>query len=273
MAHNEMDDSLWAEERLASLDPGGWQPDSISALRRLRGRQAPRRLWWVWATTVSAAACAACALLLLVSTRPACANPRGCSQPVPAVRPPAVEAAAPALRNEANFKQSGSPGAPVLCELYTDYECPHCAVFYLETLPQFVAAYVDSGKVRLIHRDFPLARHRYARLAARYADAAGQLGYYQATAAKLFRTQEVWSADGDIEGQVARAVPPAVLPKVRQLAQNDPAPEASIAADEAAARENRIDHTPSLVCNRQAIPGQLTFPEIRASLDRIILER
>ena len=37
-------------------------------------------------------------------------------------------------------------------------------------MPQLVARYIDTGKVRLIHRDFPLSRHRYARMAARYAN-------------------------------------------------------------------------------------------------------
>jgi len=44
----------------------------------------------------------------------------------------------------------------VTCELYSDYECPHCAIFYLETMPQLAARYVETGKVRLIHRDFTL---------------------------------------------------------------------------------------------------------------------
>ena len=34
-----------------------------------------------------------------------------------------------------NFKESGSPTAPVTVELYTDYECPACRAFYMETLP------------------------------------------------------------------------------------------------------------------------------------------
>src|SRR5580700_7027929 len=33
-----------------------------------------------------------------------------------------------------NFKESGSPSAPITLEIYTDYECPHCRAFYLEVL-------------------------------------------------------------------------------------------------------------------------------------------
>lgn len=262
-----MDDNRWAEERLSALDPpAAWRPDSLAAFARLRRRDAPRRRWWLWAS-VSAMAAAAGMLVLVISTAPpACANPLGCRDGGGSARPPARTNAvvtAPA------YKQSGSPEARVTCELYTDFECPHCASYYLETLPQLQAAYVDTGKVRLIHRDFPLPRHRYARLAARYANAAGAAGYYQAAAARLFRTQAVWSGDGDVDGQVSKAVPPGAMEKVRSAVRDDPAPENSVAADEALAREHRVDRTPALVCNGQTIAG-LTFAEVHASLDEVL---
>jgi protein-disulfide isomerase len=168
------------------------------------------------------------------------------------------------------FKESGSPTAPVTCELYTDYECPHCAIFYLETMPQLTARYVDTGKMRLIHRDFPLARHRYARLAARYADAAGEAGYYQTVANRLFRTQAVWSADGDIDGQVARVVPAAAMEKVRTLLRDDPAIDNSVTADEALAVKNHVERTPTLLCNGKIIGPDLSFSRITASLDPLL---
>jgi protein-disulfide isomerase len=288
MEHDEMDGNRWVDRRLSSLDPpANWRPDSSAALARLQRRDAPaRRRWWLWAT-VSATAAAVCAVLLLLSTPAACANPLGCSQaaqPAPArptPLPAAIQGAAPSTAaasarlpasvRKPGFKESGSPTAPVTCELYTDYECPHCATFYLETMPQLAAKYVETGKVRLIHRDFPLARHRYARLAARYADAAGQAGYYQTVADRLFRTQAVWSADGDIEGQVAQVVPAAAMEKVRTLLRDDPAIDNSMAADAAQARQNHVDRTPTLLCNGKNIGPDLSFSQIAAALDPLLV--
>ena len=34
--------------------------------------------------------------------------------------------------------------------------CPHCAHFHNATLPQLKADYIDTGKVRLVFREFPL---------------------------------------------------------------------------------------------------------------------
>ena len=283
-----MDVSRWVDDRLSSLDPAdNWHPDSSAALARWRRRSAPRRhRWWLWAT-VSATAAAACALLLLLSAPPACANPLGCSQPVqpkpapapvavvepPPTSPVAAPVDGPARKPKPNFKESGSSAAPIVCELYSDYQCPYCATFHLETEPQLTAAYIDTGKVRLIHRDFPLAVHPYARLAALYANAAGQAGYYRVAVDKLFRTQAVWSGDGDIDAQVAQVVPPAAMKNVRALVKNDPSVESSVSADEAMARENHIDRTPTLVCNKQVFAAPASFSEIEAHLDRLLAQR
>jgi protein-disulfide isomerase len=294
MEHDEMDDSRWVDERLSSLDPAGdWQPDSSAAFAKLRRRHAPSpHRWWLWAS-LSATAAAACAVFLLVSTPPACANPLGCqptpghgapapvrNPPAPVRNPPApvrIPSAAPSAAGirdlQPEFKQSGSPTAPVTCELFTDFECPHCAAFYLETVPLVSARYVRTGMVRLIHRDFPLRQHRYARLAALYADAAGEAGYYDAAVNKLYRTQAVWSADGNVDAQVAIVVPPADMENVRTKIRDSRSVENLVAADEAAARENHIARTPTLLCNGQVIGPNLSFSQIEAQIDPLVAPR
>src|SRR5580658_3913259 len=100
----------------------------------------------------------------------------------------AVKTAAPAKAPAAptNYKETGSPTAPVTMEAYTDYECPHCARFYKDFMPQFTADYIQTGKVRFLHRDFPLTQHPHAVLAARFADAAGEIGYYDTVVNQIF---------------------------------------------------------------------------------------
>jgi protein-disulfide isomerase len=290
MEHDKMDDNRWVDDRMASLDPGDWKPDSSAAFSGLMQRNAKatppaRNRWWVWAT-VSATAAAAGIAMLLLSAPPACANPLGCkqiSQPAPApvadpapTSAPAPVAVAPASaqKHKRSFKESGSLTAPISCEVYTDYQCPHCARFYTETVPQLMSQYVKTGKVRYIHRDFPLPQHPYARLAAQYANAAGELGYYDAVVAELFRTQGVWSGDGDPGLQVESVLPPAVMEKVRSLVKNDPAPEASIDADMEMVRADQVTQTPTLVFvwngRRQVMPGSISFPLLKSFLDDLL---
>ncbi|HEX3744577.1 MAG TPA: thioredoxin domain-containing protein [Bryobacteraceae bacterium] len=267
MEHHETDADRWVDERLSALGPpGSWQPDAPAALAKLRLREAPpRHRWWLWATVSAAAAASVCVAVLLISTPPACANPRGCIA-VPA-------AAVKTAGGQPDFKQSGSSAAPVTCELFSDFECPHCAAFYLDTLPRLSAEYIDTGKVRLLRRDAPVARHGHARMAALYADAAGEAGFYRPVAEKLYRTQAVWSANGDVESQVAAVVPAAAMEKVRAQVRNGSAADRMVTADETAARERHVDRTPMLICNGHTIGPNLSFPQIEAQIDPLVGQR
>lgn len=50
----------------------------------------------------------------------------------------------------------GKPDAPVTIVEYASMTCPHCATFHKAVLPTLKEKYIDTGKVRLIFREFPL---------------------------------------------------------------------------------------------------------------------
>jgi len=70
----------------------------------------------------------------------------------------------------------GDPNAPVTIIEFSDYECPFCSRFYVNTLPQLKSEYIDTGKVKLIYRDFPLSFHQNAQKAAEATETARELG-------------------------------------------------------------------------------------------------
>jgi protein-disulfide isomerase len=175
-------------------------------------------------------------------------------QTAPAPKAPVKAVAAKAPAPETNYKEQGSPSAPITIEAYTDYECPHCGRFYREFMPQFKKDYIDTGKVRFVHRDFPLVQigHIHAMLAARYADAAGEIGFYDLAVNQIFQTQDSWymygKNTGDIDGVLSQVLPPGAMQKVRELVKNDPRIDASITKDVNMA--NNVDHvnsTPTIV--------------------------
>ncbi len=51
----------------------------------------------------------------------------------------------------------GSKTAKVTIIEFSDYQCPFCRKFWVETYPQIKKDYIDTGKVRLVFRDFPLS--------------------------------------------------------------------------------------------------------------------
>ena len=172
------------------------------------------------------------------------------------------------------FKESGAPDAPIACEVYTDYECPSCAVLYRQTIPSLIAQYVQTGKVKLVHRDFPLPQHPYARLAARYANAAGRLGYYEQAVDRIFQTQNAWSGNGSIDAQLTQVLAPGVMQKVRDMAQNDATLDQTVAEDVAMGRKDGINQTPTIVVvakgKRQPIAGAADFGLLKTYLDQLL---
>lgn len=47
----------------------------------------------------------------------------------------------------------GSPDAPVVIEVFEDFQCPVCARHSLTVEPVLVARYVNNGTLRIVHRD------------------------------------------------------------------------------------------------------------------------
>ena len=52
----------------------------------------------------------------------------------------------------------GNPNAPVTVIEYASLTCPHCRKFHAEVFPRVKSAYIDTGKVRYIVREFPIGR-------------------------------------------------------------------------------------------------------------------
>jgi len=132
-------------------------------------------------------------------------------------------------------------------DVYSDYSCPACAAFFREVAPRLTAEYVGTGKVRLVHRDFPLPRHRWSAQAARYANAAGRLGYYDAAVRRIFETQEAWGTTGEIEAQLAGVLPPDAIQKARRMVAGDASLDDGVVEDRSLAAADQVHGTPTLV--------------------------
>lgn len=118
------------------------------------------------------------------------------------------------------YKAYGSKNAPITMEVFSDYQCPYCRAFYDKTLRQLIATYVASGKVYLVHRDFPLTIHRYSGEAARWANACAEIGQFETAEAVLYDNQDTWGADGNIGKFIAAAMPASDFKRVEVLMKN-----------------------------------------------------
>jgi len=174
---------------------------------------------------LGAALCVPVAYSQSASAAPASAKPKsGATTHTTAAKDPAV-LATPA-------KSFGNKTAPITMEVFSDYQCPSCRAFFEQTLRALLGpdGYVATGKVYLVHRDFPLPMHPYSHQAARWATAAAKIGRFQDVDAALFDNQVAWSADGNIEKFVAGAISAADLKRVQKLMTGCEVPTTSTAA-------------------------------------------
>lgn len=88
----------------------------------------------------------------------------------------------------------GNPDAPITIIEFSDFQCPFCARFHVQTLPSLLEEYIDQGKVKLVFRDFPIQSiHPNALPASVAAECANEQGQFKAMHDMLFENQKQWS--------------------------------------------------------------------------------
>lgn len=74
----------------------------------------------------------------------------------------------------------GSKDAPLTMVEFTDFQCPYCQRFHVQTFAELKRDYIDTGKLRFVSRDLPLDFHPNAMQAAEAARCAGEQGQFWA---------------------------------------------------------------------------------------------
>jgi protein-disulfide isomerase len=170
----------------------------------------------------------------------------------------------------------GDKNAAVVVEVYTDFECPHCRILYMETLKPMMHDYCTSGKIYFIHRDFPLPGHKFSREATRWVLAAATIGKNEQLTEQLFLNQPAWSPSGNIEQVVISALGPADAAKIKQvMAAHKDEIEAEIDHDVALGKQITLNETPTTVIKRNGLAtsqtaGGIPYPRLKMALDSLI---
>ncbi|MCW1888270.1 MAG: DsbA family protein [Candidatus Moranbacteria bacterium] len=69
----------------------------------------------------------------------------------------------------------GDKNAPLTLIEFSDYECPFCKRSFTDVLPELKKTYIDTGKVKLVFRDYPLPFHANGQKEAEAAECARSL--------------------------------------------------------------------------------------------------
>lgn len=180
---------------------------------------------------------------------------------------------AAAIDTEAALKEraTGDPAAPVTMIEYASLTCPHCATFHNDTYAAFKARYIDTGKVRLIYRDFPL--DGVALRAAMMARCTIDQRYFGLVQV-LYKSQNNWARAKD---------PVAELAKIGRLAGIDQATFNACMASEdlingileirQSAAATGVRSTPTFVIGGKVYPGNRLIEEFAEIIEPLLKDK
>jgi len=173
-------------------------------------------------------------------------------------------------------KAFGSKTAPVVVEIYSDFQCPACKQLFLNTTQKVMQNYVNTGKIYLVHRDFPLPMHAYSRVAASYSRAAAHIGKCEPVEQALFQNQEKWEANGDVRGTVASVLSPVEMKKVQALVDAKTL-EPLIEKDKQLGLTLPVTQTPTSVFHSKGqnypYAGTLSYDVLKDFLDQLVAQK
>ena len=87
----------------------------------------------------------------------------------------------------------GNQDAPITIVEFSDFQCPFCARFQIQTLPLISEQYIETGKVKFVYRDFPIQNiHPNSMPAAAASECAHEQDKYWEYHDALFKNQGVW---------------------------------------------------------------------------------
>ena len=207
-------------------------------------------------------------LLSVIATVAAMAFSAVASAPVSA-RP---AAATTKVQQLAEAQCLGQRSAPIVIEDFADYQCPTCKVLFEETTRKLIQEYVATGKVYLVHHDFPL--HPHSRDAARWVCAAALIGKFEPAEEALYSRQSSWGATGDIEGALSSVLTAAELKRAKAL-MGSPEIEQSIENDINLGNQRRVGSTPTVFVTykgktAQLPPGAISYALLKQYLDYLL---
>jgi protein-disulfide isomerase len=183
----------------------------------------------------------------------------------PASGPPPVAAASAPSKAGLETVQPGDhvlgdANAPITVIEYASLTCSHCAHFHTQVLPEIKKKWIDTGKVKLVYRDFPL--DQVAAKAAQIAECAGNDKYFGVLDI-IFRGQPQWATAADPLAELAKPLRIAGMGEneIKACLANDAMSNAVI-KDYQGGEAMGVNSTPTLFINGQLYRGARSVEEL-----------
>jgi protein-disulfide isomerase len=166
----------------------------------------------------------------------------------------------------------GSASAPITVYEMSDFQCPYCREFALNTFPSIDSAYIATGRVRWAFVNFPLTSiHHNAAAAAEVGLCAARQGGFWRVHDLLYQHQDVWAPLKEPAAFFLTLADSAKLSKPALVAcLQSPSTEDAIRADAQGATRSGAGSTPTFYIEGGMLVGAQPVEVFRQVLDSIL---
>ncbi len=190
----------------------------------------------------------------------------------------AAEPGAAPKVNVKDVKTEGNPfigraDAPSTMIVWDDLQCPFCKKFKLDTMPQIVKEYVDTGKLKIVFMDFAF-QGEDSTIAAVYGSSVWKLypEQFYAWNMAMFIAQDEGGNQGFGDAasidKLNATIPGIDVAKVTaDVKANMSTYQAAIEADKDEAQKVGVNATPSFIVGTQMIQGAYPYPTFQAAIE------
>ena len=167
----------------------------------------------------------------------------------------------------------GDKNAPVTIIEYASLSCSHCADFHNNTLNDLIKEYVDTGKARIVFRDFPFNYPALlGSMVLRCIPEDARYDYMNA----LFQLQPTWVVRENAKStqELYKIMQSGGMTKeeFETCTNNVELENTILQALIAAQNEFNIQSTPSFLINGNLVEGNKSIKEFRQIIDKILSE-
>lgn len=165
----------------------------------------------------------------------------------------------------------GAADAPVTVYEFSDFGCPYCAKFALETYPELHREFVATGRVRWTYVPFVMGNFRNGDAAALASECAGEQDSFWPMHDRLFAGQREWKASGDVAGLFGTYATALGLDMEQfQSCYAANRPGERLATHNYVANTLRVRATPSFFINGRLVEGALPLEAFREILTTLL---
>jgi len=161
----------------------------------------------------------------------------------------------------------GRADAPVTAIEYFSLTCSHCGAFHRDTWPRVRRELVETGRVRMVFRDFPLDE---ISLRAHAVARSFPADRYEPFISALFATQDRWAYARGVDhkaeiGKIA-AMAGMSADAFNAAWADDGLARAILEARQKGEAEHQVSATPTFIIGAQKLPGAISFERFEAAV-------